>query len=158
MTTQNARVRKLLYGAHKELWPDTVAAIIEQAVIIPRTDLEPVDQWWGDRPADDGYLVGDVYHEPTTAVEARAEALRWLSLAEHLDANPPAVQEQRSLSGRGVSASSMRSLAMALMSAARASTWRVLDDCLICQGTGMATLNPDEEPGSHICVSAEEDR
>ena len=31
----------------------------------------------------------------------------------------------------------------------------VLDDCRICQGTGMATLNPDEEPGSHICTPAD---
>lgn len=31
----------------------------------------------------------------------------------------------------------------------------VLDDCRYCQGTGMATLNPDEESGSHICVPSD---
>lgn len=33
--------------------------------------------------------------------------------------------------------------------------------CRYCQGTGMTTLNPDEEPGSHICepaISADEER
>lgn len=29
--------------------------------------------------------------------------------------------------------------------------------CWECQGTGMATLNPDEEPGSHICTTEQAD-